>query len=244
MVFNADTNRNVVGITGNVISFGLFTSPIPTFYRIMKKKTAEGFKPDPYLATVLNCMLWVFYGTPFIHPGSLLVLTINSVGLVLELIYVLIFFIYSKNKERKKVILVLAGEFLFFSIVVSVAIFAFQGTKKRSLFVGIMSDIFNTIMYSSPLTIMMKVIDTKSVKYMPFSLSLANFLNGSVWTAFALIKFDIYVLVSNGIGAISGAVQLMLYAFYYRSTPNDDENHDGDQKFSRPNEIQLSTETV
>lgn len=41
-----------------------------------------------------------------------------------------------------------------------------------------------------------KVIKTKSVKYMPFWLSLANFLNGVAWTTYALIHpFDIYVLV-------------------------------------------------
>ncbi|KAK2392781.1 nuclear poly(a) polymerase [Trifolium repens] len=40
----------------------------------------------------------------------------------------------------------------------------------------------------------------------------ANFLNGCCWTTYALIHpFDIYVLVSNGIGPISGFVQLLLY---------------------------------
>ena len=40
-----------------------------------------------------------------------------------------------------------------------------------------------------------KVIRTKSVEYMPFFLSLVNFLNGCCWTAYALIKFDIYITV-------------------------------------------------
>ena len=41
-----------------------------------------------------------------------------------------------------------------------------------------------------------KVIKTKSVEYMPFLLSLVNFLNGCCWTAYALIRFDLYVTVS------------------------------------------------
>jgi len=40
------------------------------------------------------------------------------------------------------------------------------------------------------------VITTKSVEYMPFFLSLVNFLNGICWTAYALIRFDLYVTVS------------------------------------------------
>ncbi|EXC31625.1 Bidirectional sugar transporter SWEET6b [Morus notabilis] len=238
MVLSADAARTVVGIIGNVISFGLFISPVPTFYRIIKKKSVEEFKPDPYLATVLNCMLWIFYGMPFVHPDSLLVVTINSVGLVFELIYLGIFFIYAKKDGRKKVAYWLAGEVLFFIAVVLLGLLLFNDTKTRSLFVGIFCDILNILMYFSPLTIMKKVIVNKSVEYMPFYLSLANFLNGSVWTAYALIKFDIYVLVSNGLGAISGAIQLILYAVYCRYTPKH-----GDGKGSKQSELELSTNT-
>ena len=42
-----------------------------------------------------------------------------------------------------------------------------------------------------------QVIKTKSVKYMPFYLSLANFLNGVVWVTYALIRFDLYILVNS-----------------------------------------------
>ena len=42
-----------------------------------------------------------------------------------------------------------------------------------------------------------RVIKTKSVEYMPFLLSLVSFLNGCCWTAYALIRFDLYITVSN-----------------------------------------------
>ena len=42
-----------------------------------------------------------------------------------------------------------------------------------------------------------KVIKTKSVEYMPFFLSLVSFLNGVCCTSYALIKFDLYITVSN-----------------------------------------------
>ncbi|XP_008230949.1 PREDICTED: bidirectional sugar transporter SWEET6a-like [Prunus mume] len=232
----ADAARNVVGIIGNVISFGLFLSPVPTFYRIIKKKTVEEFRPDPYIATVLNCLFWCLYGMPFVHPDSLLVVTINGVGLVLELAYLAVFFIYAQSKGRKKVAFGLGFDVVLFVAIAAISLTALHGTKKRSLLVGIVCDIFNIIMYGSPLTIMAKVIKTKSVKYMPFYLSLTNFLNGCCWTAYALIKFDIYMLVSNGLGAVSGAIQLILYAAYFKSTPKDDDDFAG-----KPStEVQLS----
>uniref|UniRef100_A0A8I7BJ71 Bidirectional sugar transporter SWEET n=1 Tax=Hordeum vulgare subsp. vulgare TaxID=112509 RepID=A0A8I7BJ71_HORVV len=66
-MISPDAARNVVG---NVISFGLFLSPVPTFWRIIKNKDVEEFKSDPYLATLLNCMLWVFYGILCVIFGS------------------------------------------------------------------------------------------------------------------------------------------------------------------------------
>ncbi|KAK4271226.1 hypothetical protein QN277_019949 [Acacia crassicarpa] len=236
MANRAAIARNVVGIIGNVISFGLFLSPTPTFYRIIKKKTVEEFKPDPYIATLLNCAFWVLYGMPFVHPHSILVLTINSVGLVLEFVYVIIFYIYATKMGRKKVVVWLLVEAVFFTAIVLITMLALHGTKRRSLVVGILSDVFNVMMYASPLTIMAKVIRSKSVKYMPFWLSVTNFLNGLCWTTYALIHpFDIYVLISNGLGAISGAVQLILYAYYFFGEEAKEKD------VSTPNDIQIST---
>ncbi|KAF9666354.1 hypothetical protein SADUNF_Sadunf16G0220800 [Salix dunnii] len=206
----------------------------PTFYRICKKKDVQEFQPYPYVATVLNCLFWIFYGLPIVKPDSILVVTINSVGLVLELIYLGIFCFFDKqNKGRKKVSLGLLGEVIFMAAIVATTLLAFHTHEKRILFVGVFCDIFNILMYASPLTIVKTVVTTKSVEFMPLYLSLANFLNGCVWTAYALIKFDIFMLVSNGLGAFFGLIQLVLYAFYYKSTPKHGSTE------VKPSEIQL-----
>ncbi|KAG6584227.1 Bidirectional sugar transporter SWEET5, partial [Cucurbita argyrosperma subsp. sororia] len=228
--------RTVIGIIGNVISFGLFMSPIPTFTQIVKRKAVEDFKPDPYLATILNCAMWVFYGMPFVHPDSILVVTINGIGFVIELAYVSIFFIYSPWIKRRKMLIVLLIESIFFAAVVLITLLVFHTTISRSYFVGILCIIFNIGMYTSPLTVMRLVIKTKSVKYMPFTLSLANFCNGIVWAIYALLKFDPNVLIPNSLGALSGLIQLILYATYYRTTNWDND----DTSSTRRAEVQMS----
>ncbi|XP_022150093.1 bidirectional sugar transporter SWEET5-like [Momordica charantia] len=219
---SATVARNIVGIVGNVISFGLFFSPLPTFWKIIKNKSVEKFKPDPYIATVLNCMFWIFYGMPFVHSDSILVVTINGIGLVIELAYLAIFVLFADNKRQVGICLLI--EVIFVAIVVVITMLVLHETKNRSLMVGIICDIFNIMMYVSPLTIMKNVIMTKSVKYMPFTLSLANFFNGCIWTTYALIKFDIYMMISNGVGAVSGFLQLVLYAYYSLWGSKDEEN--------------------
>ncbi|CAN1744103.1 Bidirectional sugar transporter SWEET4 [Linum perenne] len=62
------------------------------------------------------------------------------------------------------------------------------------------------------------VIKTRSVEYMPFTLSLASFANGACWTAYALIQIDWFILIPNGLGALLAVGQLVLYATFYKST--------------------------
>ncbi|XP_057806254.1 bidirectional sugar transporter SWEET5-like [Salvia miltiorrhiza] len=235
MTIDAETARTIVGIIGNFISFGLFLSPGPTFYKIWQEKSVQHFKPDPYLVTVLNCMMWCLYGMPSVHPDSLLVVTINGIGFFIEIAYVTIFFIYSNTwPKRRKILLYLFVETIFFIVIVFITMFCLHGTKNRSMLVGIICIVMNIGMYTSPLTIMKRVIKTKSVKFMPFYLSIANFANGTIWSIYALIKFDSYVLIPNGLGAISGLVQLILYGCYYKSTnwDEDDSSHQSEMELN------------
>ncbi|PKU63355.1 Bidirectional sugar transporter SWEET4 [Dendrobium catenatum] len=62
------------------------------------------------------------------------------------------------------------------------------------------------------------VIQTKSVEYIPLSLSVASFLNGLCWTIYALIRFDLYITIPNGLGLLFSMTQLVLHASYYKST--------------------------
>ncbi|CAL1406471.1 unnamed protein product [Linum trigynum] len=236
--------RTIVGIIGNVISFFLFLSPVPTFVKIFKQKTVQDFKADPYVTTLLNCAMWSLYGMPFVKPDSLLVITINGFGFFLELFYVAFFFFFSPWDKRRKLIITLLIEAVFFIGVLLITLLAFHAPPKRAMFVGLLCIIFNILMYAAPLTVMKMVIKTKSVKYMPFFLSLAGFCNGIVWTLYALLKFDINILIPNGLGSLSALVQLILYAIYYRTTNWDEDDDDQPPRGSHQDEfseIQLSS---
>ncbi|CAN4111055.1 unnamed protein product [Withania somnifera] len=90
--------------------------------------------------------------------------------------------------------------------------------------IGFMSIGLNIIMYSSPLGVM-------SVKFMPFLLSFFFFLNGGVWTLYAVLVDDWFLgegiccppllpPVPNGMGWFLGAVQLVIYAIYRNPNPS------------------------
>ncbi|KAL4651319.1 hypothetical protein ACB092_01G151600 [Castanea dentata] len=215
---SADTARTILGVLGNIIALCMFLSPVPTFIQIWKKKAVEQYSPVPYLATLVNCMVWALYGLPMVHPDSFLVLTINGAGTGIEIVYIIIFLIYTERQKRPRVLLVLLIEAIFITVLTVLVLTVARTLKERSMIVGIICIMFNIMMYASPLAVMKLVLATKSVEYMPFFLSLACFANGVIWVAYALIRFDPFIVVPNGIGTLFGMAQLILYASFYKST--------------------------
>lgn len=202
----------IVGVIGNIISVLMFLSPVGTFRRIVKNQSTEDFDSLPYICTLLNSALWTYYG--LIKPGSYLVSTVNGFGVIVEIIYVALFLLFANPKMRKKTA-ILAGV-LNVGILATTLLYAqfLLHGETRINAVGFLSTCLNIVMYSSPLGVMKTVVTTKSIEYMPFLLSFFLFLNGGVWTFYALLVADWFLGVPNGMGWLLGAVQLVIYAIY------------------------------
>ncbi|KAI3440467.1 Bidirectional sugar transporter SWEET, partial [Psidium guajava] len=212
----------IVGIVGNIISILVFASPIKTFSRVVKKRSTENYKGVPYVTTLLSTSLWSFYG--ILKPGGLLVLTVNGAGAVMQSIYVILFLVYApKGKKIKLMKLVAILDVGFLGLVIAVTLLAIHGDMRLTV-VGILCAGLTIGMYASPLAVMRTVIKTESVEYMPFFLSFFLFLNGGIWSAYAVLVKDFYIGVPNGIGFILGSAQLILYSIYkYKSMASKSE---------------------
>ncbi|CAA0832383.1 Bidirectional sugar transporter SWEET2 [Striga hermonthica] len=204
---------DAAGVAGNLLAFVLFVSPIPTFRRIIRSRSTEEFSGLPYIYALLNCLICLWYGMPIVSSGIILIATVNSVGAIFQLIYIIIFIIYANRKRKMKMLGLLLAVFSVFAIIAFVSIRFFE-PPSRQLFVGYLS-VFSLIsMFASPLFIINLVIRTKSVEYMPFYLSLATFLMSVSFFVYGLFKQDPFISVPNGIGAILGIIQLVLYLCY------------------------------
>ncbi|XP_059289626.1 bidirectional sugar transporter SWEET1-like [Lycium ferocissimum] len=203
----------VFGILGNAATLFLFLVPTFTFKRIIKNKSTEQFSGIPYVMTFLNCLLSAWYGLPFITSGNILVATINGAGASIELVYVLIFFLYAPNKQKGKILAMFFLVLLAFAGAALVSVLAFHG-KNRKLFCGTVATIFSIVMYASPMSIIRLVIRTKSVEFMPFFLSFAVVISCSCWFIYAMLGMDPFIGTSTGVGLGLGIVQLILYFIY------------------------------
>ena len=70
----------------------------PTFYRIYKSKSTEGFQSVPYVVALFSAMLWIFYA--LIKSNETFLITINAAGCVIETIYIVMYFVYAPKKAK------------------------------------------------------------------------------------------------------------------------------------------------
>ncbi|KAK9093512.1 hypothetical protein Syun_028423 [Stephania yunnanensis] len=211
---------NGAGLAGNVFAFVLFISPLPTFRRIMRNRSTEQFSGLPYIYSLLNCLICLWYGSPIISPGIILVATVNSVGAVFQFTYVCIFIVYADKVKKFKMLGLLIGVVCTYAIIIFASLKLFND-PSRKLFVGYLSVASLISMFASPLFIMNLVIRTKSVEFMPFYLSLSTFLMSVSFFVYGILKDDAFIYVPNGIGTLLGTAQLGLYAYYSRSSQED-----------------------
>ena len=202
----------VFGILGNIVSFMVFLAPMPTFYTIHKKKSSEGYQCIPYVVALFSATLLLYYA--FLKKNAVMIVSINGIGIVIELSYITVYLIYAPKKLRISTLrLILLFNVGGQSIVMLFTSFYVKGSDRVSV-VGWICAVFNLAVFAAPLSVMRQVIKTRSVEYMPFTLSLFLTLCATSWFFYGFFVKDFYIAVPNVMGFLFGIVQMILYFIY------------------------------
>ncbi|KAK7257127.1 hypothetical protein RIF29_30868 [Crotalaria pallida] len=215
-----EVSKDAAGVAGNIFAFGLFLSPIPTFRRIIRNGSTEMFSGLPYIYSLMNCLICLWYGTPLISPDNLLVTSVNSIGAAFQLLYIVLFLMHAQNGKKVRMLGLLLAVLGIFAFVV-VGSLQIADSNNRRMLVGFLSCASLISMFASPLFIINLVIRTKSVEFMPFYLSLSTFLMSASFFLYGFLSDDAFIYVPNGIGTLLGLIQLVLYCHYNRSSSKD-----------------------
>ncbi|XP_038999178.1 bidirectional sugar transporter SWEET17-like isoform X2 [Hibiscus syriacus] len=209
------TLATIFGLLGNITTGLVYLAPVNTFWHIVQIGSTEEFDSLPYVVKLLNGYMWVYYGV--VKPNSVLVATVNGFGALLELVYVIIFLIFAPPRMRAMTAILFGTLDVVFPIATVVITQMSCNRETQISIAGFLSLLFSVVTYASPLSIMKTVVTTKSVEYMPFLLSFILFINGLVWTVYAVITRDWFIGVNtNGSGFVFGTAQLVLYAMYWK----------------------------
>ncbi|CAH1423127.1 unnamed protein product [Lactuca virosa] len=209
------------GLLGNIISFLVFLAPIPTFYKVYKKKSTQGFQSAPYVVGLFSAMLWIYYA--LLKTNVMLLITINSVGCFIETLYICFFLFYAPKKARMESLkliglLIVVG---FGLILLLTQLLASGGT--RTVIVGWICLVFSLCVFVAPMGVVRQVIKTKSVEYMPILLSFALTISAVMWFFYGLLLADFNIAIPNVLGFTFGILQMILYFVYKNKKPLTNE---------------------
>ncbi|XP_055830627.1 bidirectional sugar transporter SWEET12-like [Solanum dulcamara] len=213
------------GVLGNIVSFFVFLSPLPTFYSIYKKKSTEGYQSIPYVVALFSALLWIYYA--FLKSNTTLLITINTFGCFIETIYVGFYLFYAPKEVRvqtiKLLLLLVVGGF---GAIVLVSQFLLEGADRVQV-VGWICLVFSLCVFVTPLCIVRQVIKTKSVEYMSFLLSVFLTLSSVMWLFYGLLLKDFNIAIPNVLGFTFGILQMVLYVMYKKKVEDfvKEQNH-------------------
>ncbi|XP_048536708.1 bidirectional sugar transporter SWEET14-like [Triticum urartu] len=205
------------GLLGNVISFMTYLAPLPTFYRIYRSKSTQGFQSVPYVVALFSAMLWIYYA--LLKSDECLLITINSAGCVIETIYIIIYLTYAPKQAKlftAKILLLLNVG--VFGLILLLTLLLSEG-EKRVVMLGWVCVGFSVSVFVAPLSVIRLVVRTRSVEFMPFSLSVSLTVSAVVWFLYGLLIKDKYVALPNILGFAFGVIQMGLYTLYRNATP-------------------------
>ncbi|KAA8528652.1 hypothetical protein F0562_036007 [Nyssa sinensis] len=202
----------VFGLLGNIVSFLVFLAPVPTFYKIYKRKSSEGFQSIPYIVALFSAMLLLYYA--FLKTNEYMIVSINGIGFVIEVTYLILYVIYAPKGTK---IFTLRLVFIFnigvFGLIMLLSILLVKGPQRVTV-VGWICAVINLAVFVAPLSIMRQVIRTKSVEYMPFFLSFFLTLCATMWFFYGFFVKDFYIALPNVMGFLFGIAQMILYMIY------------------------------
>ncbi|KAG8379471.1 hypothetical protein BUALT_Bualt07G0091900 [Buddleja alternifolia] len=206
---------------GNIVSFMVFLAPVPTFNKIYKKKSTEGFQSVPYVVGLFSAMLWIYYA--FLKTDTTLLITINSVGCFTQTIYICFYLIYAPKIARMQTVkLLLMLNVVGLGLIVSLTYFLTNGSTRANI-VGWICLVFSLCVFVAPLCVVRQVIRTKSVEYMPFLLSFFLTLSAVMWFFYGLLRKDYNIAIPNILGFIFGVLQMVLYMMYKNPNKVEEE---------------------
>ncbi|KAL9240520.1 hypothetical protein vseg_014728 [Gypsophila vaccaria] len=211
-----DRSRLAFGVLGNAASMLLYAAPILTFSTIIKKRSTQEFSCVPYIVALLNCLIYTWYGLPVVSRGweNFSLITINSLGILLESSFIIVYLWFASTRGKVKVAAMTVPIVAGFGITALISAFLFHDHHQRKVFVGSIGLVASVAMYGSPLVAVKQVMETKSVKYMPFYLSFFSFLSSSTWMVYGILSHDLFLTSPSLVGCPLSIFQLALYCKY------------------------------
>jgi solute carrier family 50 protein (sugar transporter) len=199
----------IIALAANISAILFYISPIHIIMNLIKTKETKTVPYLLFLFTILNCELWVIYG---FQDYSWEIYFNNSIGMVMNTIYITIFIFYLGDIRKKLVFLI-----SIYGMIAIVFVYLMQVIAVKKI-TGLLAMILNIFMFLSPLQKSYEVFKYKTNIYIPLYLVISMLICTSLWIAVGILKNnDIFIIVPNSIGLGISLLQTLLF-YIFRDT--------------------------
>lgn len=123
-------------------------------------------------------------------------------------------------------LLVLFNATLWLGVISLVSFSDAISDRTKELIVGCVVNANLVVFYAAPLSTIWAVLQTRSASTIHIPTMLTNTANGTFWMAYGIAVFDLIIVVPNALGAILGAVQIVLCVVFPRTQQPQNEEED------------------
>jgi len=212
----AGSNPGLVRLTEKICivsTVGLFLAGVQICNRIYRMRSTGDISGFPFVATMVNCTLWLLYGY---SANNSTIIIVNLIGVILQTCYTLFYLRYTP--DRTSYIRTVSTAVLFLVCVAAYLQFFAADQATNVYHTGLIASITTVIMFGSPLASLREVVQKQSTESLSFPLCFANFIVPSEWVIYGMLINDKFVQVPNFLGAILGFIQVCLFFKYPRQS--------------------------
>ncbi|XP_071965089.1 sugar transporter SWEET1-like isoform X2 [Antedon mediterranea] len=211
----ADTMDSYLNLLANVTilcTVAMFAAGIPSCLAIFKTGSTQNVPYLPFLMTLVNNILWFYYG---ILKNDSTLLVVNGIGGCLQIIYIAVYlyFALSRVKEMR--------QSLFAMCFMSALWFLLQNYVVEPKIIedrlGLTASTITVLMYASPLAEIAEVIRRKNSASISLALTITSLATSTLWFLYGLLISDLYIQIPNLPGIVSSSIRLVILHLY----PND-----------------------
>lgn len=218
---------NVVSFLATVNTIFLFYSPLPTIRKCVKTRTVGQLIIDYYCFQFISCVVWFLYG---VCVASRPIIIVNLAGVISASYLVNAFLSVLRDEEKVPTSSLIRSyrqscHATCASLGISVCFIIFfalcqkyQTIKLAETLLGVAGGLFAVMMFTSPLSIVRRVIQTRNSSVIQPVTLLFCTISATLWTLYGLLASDMFVLAPNSLCILSCLVQWYLVVRYNSTT--------------------------
>uniref|UniRef100_A0A3Q3VQW9 Sugar transporter SWEET1 n=1 Tax=Mola mola TaxID=94237 RepID=A0A3Q3VQW9_MOLML len=189
-----------------VFTVGMFSTGLSDLKKMRESRSTDNIQFLPFLTTCLNNLGWIYYG---VLKEDQTILLVNSIGALLQILYITVYFNYTKLKRLVTSQVFVAGivltcGWLYFTM------FLPEGESRLSQ-LGFTCSVVTVSMYLSPLSSLAEMVRSRNVQCLSFPLTVMTLLTSTSWVLYGLEMNDCYIVVPNTPGIITSLIRFYLF---------------------------------